>query len=120
MEGVDLDKGKHGESCGKQSSKTQKCCWGSLRTGPGAENKAVGESGGQGVKTHSAQGAFCEAALPPWPASRLADLEDTCSPSTPVLTCHGTLPQVGALCPQTNLLFVLYSDEKHNASKKLP
>ena len=38
----------------------------------------------------------------------------------PFLTCHGTLPQVGALCPQTNLLFVLYSDEKHNASKKLP
>lgn len=31
-----------------------------------------------------------------------------------------TIPQVGALSPQTNLLFVLYSDEKHNASKKLP
>lgn len=38
----------------------------------------------------------------------------------PHLPCHSTLPQVGALCPQTNLLFVLYSDEKHNASKKLP
>lgn len=33
---------------------------------------------------------------------------------------YSTVPQVGALSPQTNLLFVLYSDEKHNASKKLP
>lgn len=38
----------------------------------------------------------------------------------PTSPCHSTLPQVGVLCPQTNLLFVLYSDEKHNASKKLP
>lgn len=40
--------------------------------------------------------------------------------SPPHFLCQSILPLVGALYPQTNLLFVLYSDEKHNASKKLP